>query len=645
MGTLYERGGPVKRKMDVFGILIASVAGIATECLWIIITLPALWTVRLPLWLVVLVGIALGGLVGWIVLILRHRFVGVNFDLEHLPASAASYIKLVIKYMHYRRIARQEVADELTDHFEQALEDCHTDPEKQKQAQQLIDSFGDPKLLAVLLRRAKKRCRPLWMTLVARGTVAAVILVVSFALYVVWFVSGKPIVKIDYLVLINQMKRPDAFEADNGWPHYEKAISLLVEPKWNSEEAKIIRSADKSVYTRFSNVDANEQQMLRKWIAQNENAWQEYVKGGRKPYCFKKVDYPAKDAEKWIYFIPLPEVSSLKYLCYLGLWRARILADEGKIKNALDDLLNVARAGRQWQSSFFPSYLAGIAVTRDACRDILGLLATYDVNDRELSWLATEISELFAEGYPEQNMGINKLVFLDLVQHLFTDSGPGGGHLIPSKLSRVADQLEQLPVKKRPYQKLIEDFPQYKENIGNIMLTSYAMSHALRNETVQKAEEVFDRVTRISRMTPYQRKEAGLNDKMAIYSNLPIRKYLIIHLFQPEWIVQASEIRFKFKATYEAVETILAALLWQRANGNFPQRLEQLTESGYLTALPADPYSNTTLIYRRTDKGFILYSVGPNFTDESGKTVPDDTDDFKMWYELGDKVFWPVEKN
>jgi hypothetical protein len=136
------------------------------------------------------------------------------------------------------------------------------------------------------------------------------------------------------------------------------------------------------------------------------------------------------------------------------------------------------------------------------------------------------------------------------------------------------------------------------------MLTSYALDHALRVDTVEKAEAVFNHAAQMAAITPYQKKQAGL-----------------------------------------AIETVLTALLWQRANGKFPDRLEELTESGCLAAIPADPYSNTTLVYRRTDNGFILYSVGPNFTDDSGQIVPDETKGFKMWNEKGNEVFWPVEVN
>ncbi len=89
-------------------------------------------------------------------------------DLQNLPSCAVEFIKQVLKKMRYRRKVRQDVQEELTAHFEDELKDCETDKGKEQKAKQLIVKFGDVKLLAVLLRRAKKRCRPLWGTVIAR---------------------------------------------------------------------------------------------------------------------------------------------------------------------------------------------------------------------------------------------------------------------------------------------------------------------------------------------------------------------------------------------------------------------------------------------------------------------------------------------
>ncbi|GAI85495.1 unnamed protein product, partial [marine sediment metagenome] len=148
----------------IVGILIGVVIGAALESLNIFFAflLPPLF-VLLPL------AVLIGGCVGALVKGTKDaRFLGETQNLEHLPAGAVEFIKRVLKKMRYRREVRQDVQAELTAHFEDELKDCTTDEQKQQKAQQLITNFGDLKLLAILLRRAKKRCRPLWRTIVAR---------------------------------------------------------------------------------------------------------------------------------------------------------------------------------------------------------------------------------------------------------------------------------------------------------------------------------------------------------------------------------------------------------------------------------------------------------------------------------------------
>ena len=159
-----------------------------------------------------------------------------NTDLQNLPACAAEFIKLVIKKMRYRRKVRQDVMAELTAHFEDELKNCKSDEEKQQKAQQLIADFGDVKLLAVLLRRAKKRCRPLWRTVAARTFQTVGILILCFIIYTAWFLTGKPSISVDYLVLLNQMNRPQVADENNAWLDYEGAIEISVEPSEDLEK-------------------------------------------------------------------------------------------------------------------------------------------------------------------------------------------------------------------------------------------------------------------------------------------------------------------------------------------------------------------------------------------------------------------------
>jgi hypothetical protein len=149
-------------------------------------------------------------------------------DSKGLPECAVEYVRQLLKKMRYRRKVRNEVEAELTAHFEDELKDCKSGEEKEQKARQLVTEFGDFKLLGILLRRAKKRCRPLWRTVAARTFQTIGVLIVCFIFYAIWFSFGEPTIRVDYIRLLNQINQPQIRDQDNAWPHYEKAIKLYV---------------------------------------------------------------------------------------------------------------------------------------------------------------------------------------------------------------------------------------------------------------------------------------------------------------------------------------------------------------------------------------------------------------------------------
>ena len=88
----------------------------------------------------------------------------------------------------------------------------------------------------------------------------------------------------------------------------------------------------------------------------------------------------------------------------------------------------------------------------------------------------------------------------------------------------------------------------------------------------------------------------------------------------------------------------MAIIRYQQDMGNLPESLEVLQKSEYLKQIPIDPYSDEPLVYKVTDDGFMLYSVGENFIDDGGKQGILESGRVKRWIDNGDTVFWPIQK-
>ncbi len=226
-------------------------------------------------------------------------------DSHSLPTCVTAYITAMLKKMRYRRIVREDVRAEITAHFEDELSDCQTDEEKEQKAEQLINEFGDLKLLAVLLRRAKKRCRPLWRTLAARTCHGIGILLLCFIFYAIWFSSGRPTIRVDYIALLNQLNQPEIRDVNNAWPYYKKAIDLYVPPSPLVKEFISYRENEKDheEAIRLKHALRNHHQQVQAWFEKNQKHWDNLTTNQQRVFL-ECLEYD---------WVPFPKISHKSY--------------------------------------------------------------------------------------------------------------------------------------------------------------------------------------------------------------------------------------------------------------------------------------------------------------------------------------------
>ncbi len=787
-----------KLKKTVLRILIAASIGLLAG---VILEFAAIWA-AFPLFCIL--GVLLGVTFGITIEAIRyHRLMrkafleGKELGLHRLPVDTAELIRQVIKKMRYRKEVRSEVMAELAAHFEDELKDCKTDDEKQQKSRQLIDDFGDTKLLAVLLRRAKIRCRPLWRTVVARTFQATGALILFFIVYAVWFSTGKPTISVDYLVLLNQMNRPQVRNEDNAWPHYEKAIELYVGPDQRILQLTARPRRDFKRRIRFSDLNAEKQNQIKKWLKENESnwndlelsqkqlfercfneglvplmystyffkysserydvfgeavedilkkierqqgggrpdriskyemmmemdmmggyvydrrnqrdikldpdiafdseiislfgayspeelkkvangieagvikewidspsvaakslfghlwpfekkliakwvednlaAWREFAEGSSKSYCYREYQYYDGQEDELLWSIGISHLNRMKILSRLGIWHSRIAAEQGLIRQSIDDCLAVAKAGSHWQGrGTIVEQLVGLAFGRLAYDEIFDILAAQRLSADELKRLQNQLSQLHPQGYPLIDMEGERMAFMDTVQRIFTDGGPGGGHLIPQKAGIFGNMYD--------IEEVAEDIPFGKKIFENAALTSMCLLHARRDATVATGKQIYKQADMIVKMSPYERHKRDLPSTDDVIMSMPRYRYVLLEYIIPA-AERVSELSYQSKALHQATITILAIHRWRLDKGDYPAALDDLIQAGYLKELPIDPYSDKPLIYKKTENNFVLYSIGRNFKDDGGKVIKTDGNALKWGsYEDADAVFWPVPK-
>jgi len=530
-------------------------------------------------------------------------------DLQNLPACAAEFIKLVIKKMRYRRKVRQDVQAELAVHFEDELKDCASDEEKEQKAQKLIAEFGEPKLLAVLMRRAKKRCRPIWKKVLVRGLQVFGVIFLYLLICSSPLIIGRPTIKVNYADWLNEFVRADRDAADNARPYYEKAIELYVEmPDW------LIKSKAKWP------TDFNDAQLrpLVSWLEDNRKSLETLRMAAQRPYYWSRYQ---KSGEAQLVETLMPDVMKslpgYKNLARAMRWQIQLQAYNGDVDSALRDCAVLQKLGNHLHGQgLLIEQLVGVAIEALAHSEISTVLRKTDVPAESLSTIQEELTKQFEKRKLLVSIEAEKVLWYDLIQRGFTDDGQGDGRVLGRGL---------------PY--VVQDS---KDFFWRLLTFRYPS----RQEFVAKIDEYFEQVDQLFEETPWDlhNKDEDVDEWDQIFeqSNL-----MMLRIVGPAYEM-LSQIAWRTETHRIALLALLAIMRFEKDKGLYPTSLDELVSASYLNKLPKDPYSDGPLIYNRTDDGFLLYSFGTNLRDDGGRFGQGKDGKPRMWADDGDWVFWPV---
>jgi len=591
-------------------------------------------------------------------------------DLQNLPASVAEFIKQVLRMMRYRRKVQQDVQAELAAHFEDELKDCKTDQEKEQKAQQLIANFGDVKLLAVLLRRAKKRCRPIWRTIVARTFQAIGVLILCFILYVVWFLTGKPAITTNYVAELNRIVRPPADESLNAAPLYLKAVDLYKELSddfllffaknhqefideknqrqverlagkidkvisnkklWNYQEKR--QDIQDEVYSlfyklflekKYNELTVEQRNIAQRWLQEHNDALELIIEGSRRPYYWRTYD--SKTAQGGMRGVLLPNLPVFRNLAYYLRWRAWLRAEQGRFEDSFADMKSCYRLGQHLKGDkFLIEQLVGIAIEALSVQTVRNIVAEYEIDSNVLADLQRDFEQIVADENFAISLKTERLSMYDEIQRCFTADRIGSGHLYLKRVRQLRSMFSWR-----------EDRLQGFTDILHVLFT-----HPDKEQTREMADHCYAFWDKLFHKTPGQIRAEGIDiekETMEI-----IKGNILLQIFGP-FVCRVNEIADRNKTEVYATVTILVLLRYEKDKGSYPNDLQRLITAGYLKQLPIDSFSDKPLVYRKTDDNFILYSLGPNFTDDGGEPGRDRKGRIKNWSPNGDTVFWPVPK-
>jgi hypothetical protein len=364
---------------------------------------------------------------------------------------------------------------------------------------------------------------------------------------------------------------------------------------------------------------ANDEPELADWLKQNAKPLALTVEATRQPAYFNPL-VPER-TEEWspgLIGSYLPTVQQCRKLASALVCQAMLRIAEGKVDEAWQDLLACHRLGRLVsRGGTMIELLVGLAVEQVASKGDLVFLDRAKLTSKQVlaCWQDLERLPPIATLAEKVDLG-ERFVFLDIIMlaarqgMAFLESVPGNGTMPPN-----ADQSRA-----RWFTRSINWDP--------------ALTNMNRRfDRLAAVYRIPNRETRLQEMGALGQEKIALKDQ--VQSLGWIEKSLMGERSRGETI--GNVMIALMVITYDKVNgaeercgqnqrnlhLAFALAAYQRDQRRYPAKLDELVPK-YLKEVPGDLFSGKPLIYRPEEKGFLLYSVGLDGTDDDGRGYDDD---------------------
>ena len=161
-------------------------------------------------------------------------------------------------------------------------------------------------------------------------------------------------------------------------------------------------------------------------------------------------------------------------------------------------------------------------MARMADEEILHIVGRQELSAAALADLQRQLGGLYPQRFPLIDAQSERLLFLDVVQHVFTDNGPGGGHVRfrATTASLMGEAMRE----------------DYGDVAGVPLLwTTLSLLHAGRDETVAKAEAIFDHQRELSVLSPYEKRARQVTTIGQMVTSLARHRYVLVQAMLRRW--------------------------------------------------------------------------------------------------------------
>jgi hypothetical protein len=526
-----------------------------------------------------------------------------------LAPRAGMLIERVVKRTRLWRIERAVVADELIAHFRDAAE-------ADRPIDAVVGEFGDERRAARLIRRAKIRNRPLWWKACRWVCRSAIALILAYGLSYPIYYFSRPSPRIDYLAQINApIERVPA--SDRGWPIYRRVL-LAQLAQASPADRNSLRFAPVWLH---DNVDGPHWPQMLAWLKEHRQDVQLLRAAAAKPSMgfllgpdgsfYDSELFPFETPrlhQEWSDFpfilgVLLPHLSyahSFSQILKDDAKLAQLNGDGPRLEADIQSILGIADQLRH-DGQFGVTDLVADGIDKTALDAIERVLRTDPsaLSDPQLIGLAHRLAGPRVAADITSLAG-ERIMFHDIVQHVYTDNGHGDGHLTPAGLQLLVQAYAEGAESR--------EFGYHPISLSQAVGPANMFASVSRKDLLDQFDRLMD-LAQANLSVPQRdadwKTSEQLLDKLN-GSRWSLMRYGPVTAAIPDVRGRAITAE-QYLARRDGIITAIALELYHRQNGTYPAGLQSLAPE-FMPAVPIGPITGQPIEFRITDDKPVIYT-------------------------------------